>query len=162
MHLAPVVALAAIAALVLAGRENAPLRVPGSRAPAAVDTAAPAAAATAAPADTFTGPVTIEGRVVDARTAAPIAGAVVIVLRAGVTSQEWTRASSETTEALMEAALLTAADGAFVVPDLERGGGYTVMVTAEGYDPAVFEAGLRIAPDDPPLTRIEPVRLEPS
>lgn len=106
------------------------------------------------------GPVTVEGRVVDARTAAGIGRAVVIVLRPEVSTQEWIQARSEATEALLQGATLTAEDGTFTIPDLERGMSYTVMITAEGYEPAVFEKGLQILPTDPTLTRVEEVRLE--
>ena len=38
---------------------------------------------------------------------------------------------------------------------------FTVVVAARGHSPAVFENGLTVRPDDPPLTRIADVRLEP-
>lgn len=120
--------------------------------PAVVDTAPPLA-----------GPVTIQGRVIDARTGAGIAGAVVIVLRPGVTSRQWqeSRGREGADDGMLSAAIADST-GAYEIPGLTRDRTYTVMVTAEGHDPAIFEGGLEIAPSDPPVTRMQSVPLEPS
>ena len=108
------------------------------------------------------GPVTIRGLVVEAGTGAPIAGAVVIVLAAGVTSQQWLDTpGEEATAELMEGTTLTDSAGGYEIAALERGQSYTVMVTAEGYAPAIFEGGLEVAEDDPVVTEVRPVELDP-
>ncbi len=107
------------------------------------------------------GPVTIRGLVVETGTGRAVPGAVIIVLQAGVTSQEWiSTRGEEATEALMEGTALTDSTGAYEIPALARGGAYTVMVTAAGYTPAIFEGGLEIRAEDPPVTVMRPVELE--
>jgi hypothetical protein len=120
---------------------------------AAGDTAAPAVLA---------GPVTIRGRVVDEASGAGIERAIVIVLEPGITSQAWMEArGEEASAALMQGTSVTDGEGAYEIADLARGGTYTVMVTAEGYDPAVFEGGLEVTTSDPPITIVGDVELAP-
>ena len=109
------------------------------------------------------GPVTIQGRVVDARTGAGIGGAVVIVLRPGVTSRQWQEArGTDGADDGMQSAAIADSAGAYEILGLQRGRSYTVMVTAERHDPAIFEGGLEITPTDPPVTRMQSVSLEPT
>jgi hypothetical protein len=61
----------------------------------------------------------------------------------------------------MAGAAMTDSLGRYEVADLPRGLDFTVVVAARGHDPAVFENGLTVRPDDPPFTRIADVRLEP-
>lgn len=124
----------------------------------AADTAAIVRAAPAGPAE---GAVTVEGRVVDAETGSGIPSAYFVILRPGVTPADWEASEGDSTAALMEAAVVSDSAGTVSVPDLPRGRRYTVMIAAAGYEPAVFDQGLAIRPDDSSPTRIEPVRLEP-
>lgn len=105
-------------------------------------------------------PVAITGRVLDGETDDPVEDAYVVVLRAGVTVAEWEEASGPASEALMEGATITDENGAYAVRDLPRGRAYTLIVAAEGFEPAVFDRGLEIRPDDPPIVRPEAVRLD--
>jgi hypothetical protein len=107
-----------------------------------------------------TGPVTIQGAVLDEVTGDGVAGAIVIVLKPGVSSQEWGQARGpDATQALMAAVAVADARGLYEVPDLERGRSYTVMVTAEGYAPVIFENGLDVTATDPAIIRMQPVEL---
>jgi hypothetical protein len=131
------------------------------RAPSVTETASPDRAIGAEAAPVLTGPVTIEGTVVDASKPEGLAGAVVIVLNPGVTSQEWGQARGrEATQALMAGVGVTNARGRYEIPDLERRRSFTVMVTMEGYAPAIFEDGLEVTATDPPLIQMQPVELE--
>ena len=108
----------------------------------------------------LTGPVTIQGVILDAVTGDAVAGAIVIVLKPGVSSQEWGQARGpDATQALMAAVAVADARGLYEVSDLERGRSYTVMVTAEGYAPAIFENGLDVTATDPAIIRMRPVEL---
>ena len=105
--------------------------------------------------------VTVSGRVVDDETGQGVQGGYVIVLAPGVTFEEWERTSDEKVEELMAGAAVTDSLGRYEVPDLPRGTDFTVVVAARGHAPAVFESGLTVRPDDPIVTRIADVRLEP-
>ena len=105
--------------------------------------------------------VTVAGRVVDDETGAGVPGGYVIVLAPGVSFEEWERTSDAKVEDLMAGAAVTDSLGRYEVPDLPRGTDFTVVVAARGHAPAVFESGLTVRPDDPIVTRIADVRLEP-
>ena len=157
----PVAALAVLAAVAAAltacggGGDDASAEAPDSA------MATRATAGDSAP--PLAGPVTIQGRVVDARTGVGIGGAVVIVLRPGVTSRQWQESrGTEGADDAMQSAAIADSAGAYEIPGLQRGRSYTVMVTAEGHDPAIFEGGLEITPADPALTRMQSVPLEPA
>lgn len=104
--------------------------------------------------------VTVTGRVLDEETGEGLVGSYVIVLAPGVSFGEWERSADEEVEALMAGAAVTDSLGRFEVPDLARGADFTVVIAARGHAPAVFESGLTVRPDDPPLTRLADVRLE--
>lgn len=106
-------------------------------------------------------PVTVAGRVIDEETGEGVPGGYVIVLAPGVSFEEWEESTDEEVEELMAGAAVTDSLGRYEVEDLPRGLDFTVVVAARGHSPAVFEAGLTVRPDDPPLTRIADVRLEP-
>ena len=74
----------------------------------------------------------------------------------------WDAASGTEVGDLMAAAVVSDSTGHYRVPALARGYDYTVMVAAEGYRPAVFDAGLTVEPDAPALKEMDPVELEPS
>ncbi|HEU4464296.1 MAG TPA: hypothetical protein VFS53_04555, partial [Gemmatimonadota bacterium] len=57
-------------------------------------------------------------------------------------------------------AAMTDSTGRYEVPALTRGADFTVVIAARGHEPAVFESGLTVRPDDPSLTRLADVRLE--
>lgn len=108
----------------------------------------------------LTGPVMVRGRVVDDASGEGIPRAIIIVLQPGVTSRGWMEArGAEATAALMQATVVTDSMGVYEIADLERGRSYTVMVTAEGYAPAVFEEGLEITRRDFPITTMRDVVL---
>ena len=164
---AGVAVLAAVGVMGVGGlgpfARSRPERRPAGAAVSRADTAnAGTTAGDTAAAAVLTGPVTIRGRVVDEASGAGIERAIVIVLEPGITSQAWMEArGEEASAALMEGTSVTDGEGTYEIADLERGGTYTVMVTAEGYDPAVFEGGLEVTTSDPPLTIMGDVELAP-
>lgn len=105
--------------------------------------------------------VTVAGRVVDDESGEGVSGGYVIVLAPGVTFEDWEKSSDEKVEDLMAGAAVTDSLGRYEVPGLPRGLDFTVVVAARGHSPAVFEQGLTVRPDDPSITRIADVRLEP-
>ena len=105
--------------------------------------------------------VTVAGRVVDDVTGEGVPGGYVIVLAPGVSFSEWEESSDDEVEELMAGAAVTDSLGRYEVPDLPRGLDFTVVVAARGHSPAIFEQGLTVRSDDPPITRIADVRLEP-
>jgi hypothetical protein len=106
-------------------------------------------------------PVTVAGRVIDEETGEGVPGGYVIVLAPGVSFEEWEKSSDEEVEELMAGAAVTDSLGRYEVTDLPRGLDFTVVVAARGHSPAIFEQGLTVRPDDPPVTRIADVRLAP-
>ncbi len=106
-------------------------------------------------------PVTVAGRVIDQETGEGVPGGYVIVLAPGVSFSEWEESSDEEVEELMAGAAVTDSLGRYEVPDLPRGLDFTVVVAARGHSPAIFEQGLTVRSDDPPVTRIADVLLEP-
>ena len=106
-------------------------------------------------------PVTVAGRVLDDETGEGLPGGYVIVLAPGVSFEDWEKSSDEEVEELMAGAAVTDSLGRYEVADLPRGLDFTVVVAARGHTPAIFESGLTVRTDDPPLTRIADVRLEP-
>lgn len=146
-----------LAVLVWVATDRGEGSTPARPAGGARDVAAASTSDTAAP---RTGPVMIRGRVVDGASGEGIVRAIVIVLQPGVTSRGWMEARGvEATAALMQATVVTDSTGGYEIADLERGRSYTVMVTAEGYAPAVFEEGLEITGRDSPITTMRDVAL---
>lgn len=121
----------------------------------------PGTLVTAAPLSLDSLDVTVAGRVVDDQTGEGVSGGYVIVLAPGVSFEDWEKSSDDEVEEMMAGAAVTDSTGSYEVPDLPRGLDFTVVVAARGHTPAVFESGLTVRPDDPPLTRIADVRLEP-
>lgn len=148
------VARAALLALIAAGcaGDSPPPEPDGPRAAGTADTIGPASSRS--------GGVAIAGRVVGGETSEPVVGAYVVVLRPEVTLTEWEAASGPESEALMEAATVTDESGVYEILDLSRGEEYTLIVASEGYEAAVFDRGLTIRRDDPPVVRPETVRLD--
>ena len=88
----------------------------------------------------------IEGYILDADTGRGIPGAFYVVLRPGVSVDAW-----DGSEADIYTAAETGANGYFELPlPLERGQSYSVIVWAEGYQPAVGD-GLLIGDEPSPL-----------
>jgi len=116
-------------------------------------------AVTAAPPDEVD--VTVSGRVVDAESREGVPDGYVIVLAPGVSFADWEGSPAEQIEDLMAGAAVTDSLGRFEVADLPRGRDFTVVVAARGHEPAVFEGGLTVRPDDPPFTRLADVELAP-
>lgn len=105
--------------------------------------------------------VTVTGRVVDAESQEGVPNGYVIVLAPGVSFADWEGSPAEQIEDLMAGAAVTDSLGRFEVADLPRGSDFTVVVAARGHEPAVFEGGLTVRPDDPPFTRLADVELAP-
>jgi hypothetical protein len=123
--------------------------------------AAPGTLVTAGTRSPESADVTVAGRVIDDDTGEAVSGGYVIVLAPGVSFEDWEKSSDEEVEELMAGAAVTDSAGHYEVPDLPRGLDFTVVVAARGHAPAIFESGLTVRPDDPPVTRIADVRLEP-
>jgi len=105
--------------------------------------------------------VTVAGRVLDGESKQGVAGGYVIVLAPGISFADWERSPAGEVEELMAGAAVTDSLGRFEVAELPRGRDFTVVVAAPGHEPAVFENGLTVRPDDPPLTRLADVELDP-
>lgn len=144
--------LVALLPLVSCGSDEAGSRPPLTRADSGL-------AVTAGPAEAVD--VTVGGRVVDAESREGLPGGYVIVLAPGVSFADWEGSSGEQIEDLMAGAAVTDSLGRFEVPDLPRGRDFTVVVAARGHEPAVFEDGLTVRPDDPAFTRLADVELSP-
>jgi serine protease Do len=88
----------------------------------------------------------IEGYILDADTGRGIPGAFYVVLKPGVTADAW-----DGNEADIYTAAEADANGYFELPlPLERGQSYSIIVWAEGYQPAVGD-GLMVGNESSPL-----------
>ena len=134
---------------------------PGNSSAAESDSAALGERVTSLAAAADSVAVTVVGRVLDEVSGQGVAGGYVIVLAPGVSFEQWEQSPAKEVEDLMAGAAVTDSLGRYAVADLPRGLEFTVVVAASGHAPAVFESGLSVEPDDPPLTRIADVRLEP-
>ncbi|HPU22180.1 MAG TPA: trypsin-like peptidase domain-containing protein [Thermoclostridium caenicola] len=81
------------------------------------------------------GVIDIYGYIVDAYTFEPIEGAVFLILKEGITYQEF---SLNAQDSMILTYGLADEDGFFYCPDVPVGGSYAVIVGAEGYAP-IFE-----------------------
>lgn len=104
--------------------------------------------------------VVLAGQVVDANTQNPISGAVVVILKPGVTAQQWIQA--QLSQDMVAAAAQTAQDGSFrTAPPVARGQTYSVLVFASGYQARDFEGALQLASDAPSVIQLDqPIALQ--
>jgi hypothetical protein len=101
--------------------------------------------------------VTLKGQIVDADTQEGIPGAVVLLLKPGVSLNDLTNDNLEENTAAYGQA---DQDGYYITaPPVERGQTYTVVVAADGYQPGIFEDGLEIGDNDADLLDIDPIPL---
>jgi serine protease Do len=101
--------------------------------------------------------VTLKGQIIDADTEEGIPGAVILVLKPGVSIDDLTNDNLEANTAAFGQA---DQDGFYITaPGIDRGNDYTVIVVADGYQPGIFEDGLTINSDDPDLVELENIPL---
>ncbi|MEN9934840.1 MAG: hypothetical protein RLZZ387_1419 [Chloroflexota bacterium] len=103
--------------------------------------------------------VVLVGKIVDANTKRAVAGAMMIILKPGVTLA--TFEESGFADEYVAAMGTTDRRGTYqTAPGLPRGEVYSVVIGAKGYTPRSFEDALEITEDDPEVTEIEPIALE--
>lgn len=102
----------------------------------------------------------VSGRIVDRKTKAGIAEALIIVLRPGVSTAEFARQQKR------EMALSSTRsdkDGRFALPDpLPGGATYSIVVVAKNYKQALLDESVRIGEDPAPEIKLVPIRLDPT
>lgn len=83
--------------------------------------------------------VTVEGTIADKKTKKPIKGAVVLVLKPGVTVQQWVKGGQKDKDVLTGGK--SDSKGAFALENpLERETEYSIVVVAKGYKPLASDA----------------------
>lgn len=88
-------------------------------------------------------PVRVVGKVIDADTRLGIDGVTIGVLQAGLAMADWNNDDSK-----IATIVISDYDGSFEFPDkLPRGNGYSVFVTAFGYQPIYADYALKIPSD---------------
>ena len=103
--------------------------------------------------------VILKGKITDANTKRPVAGALLIVLQPGTTYDDFE--SSGFDEKLVAALGTADRNGKYQTsPEIARGQSYTIVVGAKGYQPRVFEDGLEITNDDPDFVDVEDIPLK--
>lgn len=118
----------------------------------------PAGGKTPPPAEDDEG-VILKGKIVDANTKRGVAGALIIVLNAGVTYDEFEKSGFD--ESLVATVGTADRSGSYQTsPAIARGQSYTVVVGAKNYTPRVFEEGLDITADDPAVTSVDTITLK--
>lgn len=100
--------------------------------------------------------IILGGGIFDADTKRPIAGALYIVLKAGVTLEQFEASSSK--DDLVLAVAQTDSDGVFVVEPIAKGKSYVTLVGADGYTPR--NGKLQIDGDAPDFARLNPIELK--
>jgi S1-C subfamily serine protease len=85
--------------------------------------------------------VDIMGRIVDAYTEEPLAGAVFVILQAGVTVQEFI---DNPRDSMLLSYSETDYDGFFYCPAVPLGNSYSVIIGADGYSPIVMDDALEL------------------
>lgn len=105
--------------------------------------------------------VDLEGEVVDAATGQGIGGAYFVVMAPGRTFADFQASNDPAGDGLLEMAAVTDGSGAYRLSDLTRGHRYTVLVAAPGYLVQAFDHGLEITANDPDVTRMNPIALDP-
>ncbi len=94
--------------------------------------------------------VTVEGTITDKKTKKPIKGAVVLVLKPGVTVQQWVKGGQKDKDVLTGGK--SDSKGAFTLENpLERETQYSIVVVAKGYKPLATDAFTISADEDDPV-----------
>lgn len=105
--------------------------------------------------------VTITGTIIDHATGRAINNAVVAVLIAGQTVDDFDADQTEGKENTVLAFGVTGSDGAFVLNrPLERGETYSVIVGAKGYQRIAEDDALEIFDDDPDVLELDPIEMD--
>lgn len=105
--------------------------------------------------------VTIMGTIIDHATGRAINNAVVAVLFAGQTVDDFDADQTEGKEDTVLAFGVTGTDGAFVLNrPLERGEVYSVIVGAKGYQRIAEDDALEIFDDDPDVLELDPIEMD--
>jgi len=103
--------------------------------------------------------VVLRGKIIDADTKRPISNAAYGALNAGVTAAQWERSGFSAD--LVAAEGIADQNGAFqTAPPLEVGKTYTALAAFRGYQPRVFENGLKLAADAPAVIDLDPIALK--
>ncbi len=103
--------------------------------------------------------VVLRGQIIDANTKRGVSGALVIILKPGVSVAAFEESGFSDT--LVASAGTADRSGNYqTAPALARGQVYTVIIGAKGYQPRVFEDALEITNDDPDVTKIETIAIE--
>ena len=104
----------------------------------------------------------LKGQIVDADTQRGIPGALVIILKPGVTISQFAQALQAGGEKeLVEALGIGDQSGNYqTVPDIAKGKTYSAVVIADGYSPRTFENGLEITANDPDVIKMKPIALQ--
>jgi hypothetical protein len=105
--------------------------------------------------------VTIVGTIIDHATKRPINSAVIAVLFAGQTVDDFDADRTENKEDSVLAFGVTGTDGSFVLNrPLERGEIYSVIVGAKGYQRIAEDDALEILDDDPEVLELDPIEMD--
>jgi S1-C subfamily serine protease len=99
----------------------------------------------------------ISGQVVDQANGQGIGNALVIVLKPGVSVQQFAAVQSKD---MAVTSARSNPDGSFTLPQqLPKGQAYSLVVVAQGYGELAVDGALRIGPDAPENARISPIPL---
>lgn len=105
--------------------------------------------------------VLITGTVVDYATGRPIANAVVVFLKSGLTVDDFDEDESEGKVDTVLAYGVTDTKGVYTTDrPLPRGDAYSAIVGAKGYQRIAEDFALEITEDDPDLVELDPLQLE--
>jgi serine protease Do len=99
----------------------------------------------------------ISGQVVDQASGQGIGNALVIVLKPGISVQQFAAVQSKD---MAVTSVRSAGDGSFTLPQqLPKGQAYSLVVVAQGFADLAVDGALRIGPDAPENARISPIPL---
>lgn len=103
--------------------------------------------------------VVLRGKIIDADTKRPIPNAAYGALNPGVTAAQWEKSGFNTDLVATEG--VADQNGVFqTAPPLEAGKTYTSLAAFRGYQPRVFENGLKLAADAPAVIDLDPIALK--
>ena len=104
----------------------------------------------------------LKGQIVDADTQRGIFDVLVLILKPGVTIDEFDEAlDSGDPDALVAAQGTTDQEGNYqTAPGIARGKTYSVIIFAKGYQARTFEDGLEVKSDDAAVIKMKPVALQ--
>lgn len=100
----------------------------------------------------------VSGRIVDRKTKEGVTGALIIVLKPGVSTADFIKQQKRE---MALSSVRSAADGRFELPDpLPTGASYSVIVVARDYADTVLEEAVRIGASASTETKLTPIRLD--